>query len=169
MFHALSPYEGDGLRNHCLRLFTFADMLLSREGCPMDRDLAYAVAMVHDLGLVTEQDEGRNYMQRSAALFRRLLGPQWRGDASALEVADQCLLYNHRLLPGKWVHPEVECFRRAVWVEHSLGKKRYGLDREVVEQVFALYPRDNFDRVLRDFSRRVLLREPLTVVRGIFF
>ena len=54
LFRTLSPYDGDGLRNHCLRLHAFVDMMLRRAGCPMDRDLAYAVAMIHDHGLLTE-------------------------------------------------------------------------------------------------------------------
>jgi hypothetical protein len=79
------------------------------------------------------------------------------------------MLYNHRLLPVPNLSPAAECFRRAVIIEHSRGLKRYGLDRTSVKDVFAEYPRGNFDRVLLDFAWRTIKREPLTLVHGIFF
>ena len=169
VFEHYSPYPGDGLRNHCRRLFRFATMHLQRDGAELDDDLAYAVAMVHDLGLLSQDDLGKHYMARSAALFTRLFAPHLEPQDPQLQIAEQCLLYNHRLLPKRGVCRQAELFRRAVWTEHSLGKKRYGLERAAVQQVFDELPRDNFDMVLRDFTKRVMLSEPLSVVRGIFF
>ncbi len=124
--------------------------------------------MVHDLGLVSEQDRGDNYLQRSQALFRREtreldLDP---GEASAI---DESLLYNHRLRRTAGVCLEAECFRRAVWIEHTRGLRRFGLPHGSVRQVFAELSRDNLDRVLLDFARRVLVAEPWTLVDGVFF
>jgi hypothetical protein len=168
VFERTSPYEGFGFRNHCRRLHRFTTMLMQAKGLSFDIDLAYLVAMVHDLGLVSEQDTGENYLQRSRALFHReTAGLELGGTDPSL--VDQCLLFNHRLLPVPNLSPEAECFRRAVIIEHSRGLKRWGLERGPVKQVFEDLPRGNFDRVLLDFTWRTLRREPTTLVNGIFF
>lgn len=168
IFERTSPYDGVGLRNHCRRLHRFATALLKRRGLDIDVDLAYLVAMVHDLGIVSEKDEGVNYLQRSRALFHRetagIALPPTRAD-----VLDECLVYNHRVLSVPNLSPEAECFRNAVMIEHSRGMLRFGLTKDEVRPVFEEHPRGNFDRVLMDFTWRTIKREPLSIVRGIFF
>jgi hypothetical protein len=168
VFERTSPYEGYGFRNHCRRLHRFTTMLMQAKGLSFDVDLAYLVAMVHDLGLVSEQDTGENYLQRSRALFHRETAGLELGGIDP-KLVDECLLFNHRLLPVPNLSEEAECFRRAVIIEHSHGLKSWGLERAAVRQVFEALPRGNFDRVLLDFTWRTLRREPTTLVRGIFF
>lgn len=168
VFDRVSPYDGDGFRNHCRRLHRFATMLMRARGLEPNVDVAYMIAMWHDLGLVSEQDEGENYLRRSHALFlRESAGLDLQGVDP--KVIEECMVYNHRLLPVKGVAAEAECFRRAVIVEHSHGLKSWGLPRDAVREVFADLPRGNFDRVLVDFTWRTIKREPKTLVRGIFF
>ncbi len=167
-FEQVSPYDGVGFRHHCKRLFTFATMLMEAEGLSLDRDLAYLIAMVHDLGLVSEVDQGHNYLQRSRALFERITKNVDLPEHDP-QIVTECLLYNHRLLPVPNLSPTADCFRRAVIIEHSRGLKRYGLDRDTVKTTFGKYPRGNFDRVLLDFTWRTIKREPLTLVSGVFF
>lgn len=168
VFHRVSPYDGDGFRNHCHRLFLFTEMLLRADDVVMARDVAYAVSMCHDLGLVSRDDTGPNYLARSRALFdRETAGFALAGTSRA--IVDQCLLYNHRLLPVPNLSREADAFRRAVQIEHTRGLLRFGLERQAVKAVFDRYPRDNLDRVLLDFAWRVIRREPWTIVNGIFF
>ncbi|HEY8380175.1 MAG TPA: hypothetical protein VIK91_26980 [Nannocystis sp.] len=167
VFEATSPYDGDGFRNHCRRLFLFTEMLLARAGVTMPRETAYAIAMCHDLGIVSRVDTGRTYLERSRSLFARELGGE-RLDVPQ-DIVDECLIYNHRLLPVPNLSPQAEAFRRAVQVEHGRGLIHHGLPRDAVRAVFAAYPRDNFDRVLLDFTWRTVRHEPWTLVRGIFF
>lgn len=167
VFEATSPYDGDGFRNHCRRLFLFTELLLAREGTPFPRDLAYAIAMCHDLGIVSRDDTGRTYLERSRSLFAREMA-DYRVDAPP-ELVGECMIYNHRVLPVPGLSPQADAFRRAVQIEHGRGLIRFGLSREQVAAVFAAYPRDNFDRVLLDFTWRTLRREPWTLVKGIFF
>ncbi len=167
-FADLTVYDGKGFEHHCKRLFTFASMLMAKEGVEMPAELAYAIAMVHDLGLLSEREEGHNYMQRSRALFWRVFADVPLPDVEP-RVVDECLLFNHRVFPVPNVTRAAECFRRAVWVEHTRGLRTYGLPREAVRGVFRTYERDNFDAVLWDFTKRTLRREPLTIVHGIFF
>ena len=168
IFARTSPYEGVGLRNHCKRLHRFATALMQKRGLSLDVDLAYLLAMVHDLGIVSERDEGVNYLQRSRALFHRETKHLALPDDRA-EVLDECLVYNHRVLSVPNLSPEAECFRNAVMMEHSHGLLRFGLTKDEVRPVFDEHPRGNFDRVLLDFTWRTIRREPLTLVRGIFF
>lgn len=168
VFARTSPYPGDGFRNHCQRLYHFATMLMERDGVSMPAGLAYSIAMTHDLGLVSERDQGPYYLARSLALFQREFGAEAVSSAEP-KLVEECLLYNHRLLPVSGLSPVAEAFRQAVQLEHGRGLITYGLDRDKVKAVHARYPRDNFDWVLLDFARRVLTREPLTVVHGIFF
>lgn len=168
VFERTSPYDGEGFRNHCRRLFLFTEMLLKKDGTPLARDVAYAVALCHDLGIVSRVDTGRTYLERSRSLFEREMQGYNLGGTEQ-DVLDECLVYNHRLLPVPNLSPQADAFRRAVQIEHSRGLLRFGLDRPAVDAVFAAYPRGNFDRVLLDFTWRTLRREPWTIVNGIFF
>lgn len=167
VFEKTSPYDGDGFRNHCRRLFLFTEMLLAQSGAALPRELAYAIALCHDLGIVSREDTGRTYLERSRSLFARELGGERLG--APQELVDECLVYNHRVLPVPGLSPQADAFRRAVQIEHGRGLVRFGLPRERVDAVFAAYPRDNFDRVLLDFTWRTLRHEPWTLVKGIFF
>jgi len=167
IFDRTSPYEGDGLRNHCRRLYHLASLLMAQRNLELDPGLAYFIAMIHDLGIVSEQDQGVNYLRRSLALFHR----ETRGLAlpeADPELLEQCIVYNHRVLPVPGLSPVAECFRNAVMIEHARGLVRFGLPKEAVKPIFAAYPRGNFDRVLLDFTWRTITREPLTLVNGIF-
>lgn len=167
VFEATSPYEGDGFRNHCKRLFQLTSLLLDAEHVELDRNVAYAIAMTHDLGIVSERDAGETFLARSLALFERETAGQDLG-GTALDVVRECMLYNHRLMPVPNLGPAAEAFRRAVWIEHSRGHRRYGLERAPVRAIFERYPRGNFDRVLLDFFWRTVRSEPGTIVHGIF-
>jgi len=168
IFERVSPYDGVGFRNHCRRLFHFSEMLMQQADAVMNRDVAYAVAMCHDLGIVSRDDTGPNYLERSRSLFERETAGQDLGGTPE-HIIDECMIYNHRILAVPNLCAQADAFRRAVQIEHSHGLLRFGLDPAAVKQVFARYPRGNFDRVLLDFTWRTLTREPLTLVHGIFF
>jgi hypothetical protein len=168
VFERVSPYDGVGFRNHCRRLFRFSEMLMRQADAAMDRDVAYAVAMCHDLGIVSRDDTGPTYLARSRALFERETAGQDLAGTPA-RIIDECMIYNHRILAVPNLSPQADAFRRAVQIEHSRGLLRFGLDADAVKQVFIGHPRGNFDRVLLDFTWRTLRREPLTLIHGIFF
>lgn len=172
LFERLNPYPGEGLRNHCLRLYALTRLALERDGIAADEDLLYLAALTHDLGLLVEADEapGRTYLERTRALVLTHAEREQLGiGETQRQILEECLLYNHRVFTVPGTSAEAEAFRQAVWIEHSRGLLRFGLPRARVCAVFDRYARDDFDRVLVDFFRRVLSREPSTVVRGIFF
>ncbi len=168
VFEAVSPYEGNGFRHHCKRLFNFASMLMAQRGVQMDADVAYTIAMWHDLGIVSEKDQGKNYLRRSLALFERETEGVDLADVDA-DTVKECLLYNHRVLKVPGLGAAADCFRQAVQIEHTRGLLRFGLPKDAVKAKFDQFPRENFDRVLVDFTWRTLKREPLTIVNGVFF
>ena len=168
VFARVSPYDGDGFKNHCRRLFHLTELLMAKTHAAMDRDVAYAIAMCHDLGIVSRDDTGPTYLARSRALFHRETAGFDLHGAQAT-VIDECMLYNHRLMAVPNLSGQADAFRRAVQIEHSHGLLRFGLDRDAVRAVFDRYPRANFDRVLLDFTWRTLRRVPWTLVNGIFF
>jgi len=168
VFDRYSPYTGVGFRNHNLRLYELTRLVMRADGIEFGDGDAYAIAMAHDLGLVSERDEGVDYLHRSLSLFRR----EFSGVGYAVdeEVLEECLLLNHRVSPVPNASPAAEAFRKAVWVEHTRGLRRYGrLDWNEVREVFRRHPRGNLDYVLFDFARRTLRHEPRTIVHGIFF
>lgn len=168
VFARVNPYPGTGFRNHCHRLFRFVDLLLKHEDVFLDPNMAYAIAMFHDLGLVCENVPGDCYPQRSLAFFEQETRDCDWGD-TPYEIVAECFLYNHLLLSTKVLTPQADMFRRAVKVEHSHGWIRFGLPKQEVKTVFQSYPQANFLRVLTDFTWRVFRREPVTLVNGIFF
>jgi hypothetical protein len=152
-----------------VRLYHFARLLLDDRRIDFPDGLAYAVALFHDLGLFATDAAGDNYLERSATLFEQAMADLPLPAGLTAEGLRACLIYNHRLRRPDALSPTAECFRRAVWVEHTHGLLRYGLDKSSVRQVFRDHPRDDFSLVLLDFTRRVLIAEPTTVVDGIFF
>lgn len=169
IFDRYSPYSGDGLRNHCRRLADFALLIMARDGIEMEGGVVYLLSMLHDLGLVSEQDEGEHYMLRSWALFEREAASLLEDSDVPRQTLKECILLNHRVLPLAGASAAAEAFRQAVWIEHTRGVKRFGLSKHEVKQVFARHPRDNFDRVMADFFKRTLTQEPRAVFDGIFF
>ena len=167
LFERYNIYPGEGFRNHNLRLAAFADALMRARGLDMSPGRTHLLAMAHDLGLISESDRGCDYLLRSWSLLEREC--KARGlEALADVTAFECVRFNHRVHAVPNLDPRAEAFRCAVWIEHSFGAKRFGLPRALVREVFRRYPRDNFNAVMADFWRRVLLHEPKTVIRGIF-
>ena len=126
VFARTSPYEGVGFPNHCRRLFHLTSLLMAQRGVEFDPALAYFIAMIHDLGLVSEQDQGINYLRRSLALFHR----ETKGmdvPAAAPEVVEQCIVYNHRVLSVPGLSPAAECFRKVLALQPRAEDARSAL------------------------------------------
>ena len=167
-FDHRSHYEGDGLRNHSIRVYAFTRMIMEAQQIEFDDDAAFGIALFHDLGLTLPRGESATYMHRSLELFHQDCPELARRVDKT--VLSECMLLNHRVFEVPNASPAAEAFRKAVWVEHSRGLKRYGLlSRESVQEVFRTYPRDNLDRVLLDFFWLTLRNEPRTITNGIFF
>ncbi len=166
IFERTSVYPGEGFRNHCLRLAAFARLHVRAMGEGFDDELVHAGAMLHDLGIVLERKKGTSYIDRSIDLARAELYGRLDSDHDRA-LLEQVLRYNHSVRPLPHLAPLTEAFRRAVFTEHSHGRRRYGLPRDDVRAVLQDHPQDNFRAVLADFFYRTVVFEPLTL-RHIF-
>lgn len=187
LFTELNVFSGAAFMRHNLRLFRIARLLLARARIEFDPQVAFAIAVVHDLGLIVPHRAGRQgaekpqglapdlcaamaetrcYTERSWLLYEHALS---RHTTEDLEVTRDCLTLNHRIAPLRGTSPIAECFRQAVWAEHSLGRLRFGLGHEELAQIFREHPRRGLNGVLFNFWSTTLRREPASVVRGILF
>ena len=162
IFDRTNTYDGEGFRNHCLRLADFARLHARAMGEDANDDLVHAGAMLHDLGIVMQRRRGTSYIDRSIDLARAELFGHLGSDGERA-LLEQVLRYNHSLRPLPNLAPLTEAFRRAVFTEHTHGSRRYGLDKVEVKAVLREHPQDNFRAVLADFFYRTLVFEPGTI------
>lgn len=173
IFERYNIYPGAAFANHCRRLGALARLLFRQHGLRARPGSLELLSYIHDLGLLLPQLPGTSYMHRSLHLLRSSCADHLDRDGGgwgwSRRELDELLLLNHRVLAPSGACRAAELFRRAVWVEHSRGLRRYGLPHTEIREVFVKWPRLDLDRVLLDFGRRTLLREPSSLVRGVFF
>lgn len=167
IFDRYNTYPGDGERNHCLRLVELALLHAAHGGVEIEEDLLYLAAMIHDLGLMVKFEPGTSYLTRTREIARRELRDVGL-DPETWRVLEEALLLNHAVHLPHPLLPLAECFRRAVFTEHTHGIQRFGLPRAAVRAVFDEIPFDNFATVLADFFWKTLVFEPRTIPH-IFF
>ena len=137
--------------NHAHRVFHFARALGLGDGEPdAERKLAI-VCFFHDLGIWT--DRTFDYIEPSVALAVEHLGE--RG-LSAWETEVSGMIRNHhKLTPVAEGRSSAEIFRRADWIDVSLGIRRFGVPWAFVREVQRAFPDQGFHRRLVElfFSR----------------
>jgi len=145
-----------GYRNHIHRVLNHC-LALAGEGAELPRAVLLA-APFHDLGIWTAKTF--DYLEPSVALAMAHLqrlgleheGPQVRA----------VITQHHKLRPyrGPFANT-VELYRRADWVDVSLGVLRFGLPREHLRAVRAAFPDAGFHWCLATLTARQFLRTPL--------
>lgn len=173
IFDRYNVYSGAAFANHCRRLGALARLLFRQHGLSAPAGSLELLSYIHDLGLVLPQLPGASYMHRSLHLLRSACADRLDSDGGgwgwSRRELDELLLLNHRVFAPSGASRAAELYRRAVWIEHSRGLRRYGLAHSEIREVFLMWPRLDLDRVLLDFGRRTLLKEPTSLVRGVFF
>lgn len=173
LFARHNVYPGEAFANHCRRLAALARLLARQHGVTVQPGVFELLSYVHDLGLLRPEIPGASYMHRSLTLFQegcaQHLDEQGAGLGLSAREIQELMLLNHRVFPVPGATRISELYRRAVWIEHTRGLRRYGLAWGEVSAVFSSFPRLDLDWVLLDFGRRTLQKEPLTLVRGVFF
>lgn len=143
-------------RNHCYRVFNFCHALHG-EAQALDR-IAVALAF-HDLGIWTHGT--LDYLGPSRDLAEAYLREHglddWHEDVTAM------IDWHHRMRSADDVGGRLaEHFRRADWIDVSLGLRRFGLPRSFVRQVRQHFPNAGFHRRLLVLGSRRFLRHPLS-------
>lgn len=148
-----------GYKNHCHRMVTFC--LLLRPATPEEEQKIAVAACFHDIGLWTAGT--LDYLPPSAILAADCLRAQGRADW--VQEVGLMISEHHKLTAfADPHHPLVEAFRRADFVDFSLGALRFGLPRSAVRQVKAQYPNAGFHRALVRMASRWIIRHPFRPV-----
>jgi len=166
ILRAESTY-GIALENHCLRLAEFSAALADQRAVPIDEDLIRAGCFLHDIGLCVKNPRISNYLERGLDFVRPKI-EEWKLEGEQRKVFEDVMLYNHSLTEIEGIAPAADIVRLAVQVEHSLGKRRFGLDKGYCKQVFANFPRHDFNHVLWEFFKLVVREDGPTELFRIF-
>lgn len=168
LFEDHSPYPGQALRNHNLRLMGFCLAIARNESVSVNPDLIRTGCWLHDFGLFLPREGEPSYLKRSW----RAVQPharQWGMAPGEMEELKEMLLFNHGLIRVEGIRPAGDLVRRAVHVEHSLGALREGLDVGTVSDVFRSHPRAGLTRVLVDFARITFVKDGPLQIFPMFF
>lgn len=143
-------------RNHTYRVANFHWCM--QPGTPEDLYVLSVAVAFHDLGIWTARTF--NYLDPSEALARDYL--MQRDQPGLVPVVLAMIGEHHRIsrLPSG-LDPRMEAFRRADWIDVSLGLLRFDLPPDDFSRVVQRFPRLGFHLRLAQFSLRHGLRHPL--------
>lgn len=144
-------------RNHCCRVLQLACAFAG--AMPDDQEKIAIAAAFHDLGIW--EFSTFDYLDGSQALARRYLVkqglPAWTSEVEAM------IGWHHKLTPYRGEHTRlVEAFRKADWIDVSLGLLRCGLPKAVIASARAAFPNRGFHGCLARLTLRRLRSHPLS-------
>ncbi len=143
-------------RNHAYRVANFHWCLLP--GNEQDLYVLSVATAFHDLGIWTAGSF--DYLAPSEALAREHLQAQGRRALIPLVLA--MISHHHQLSALPYAaDPRIEAFRRADWIDVSLGLRRFSLQAEVFNRIVGHFPRLGFHARLVRFALHHGLRHPL--------
>jgi hypothetical protein len=153
----------EGYRNHVYRV---ANLCVSQSSGSTEEIEKIAVAAAfHDLGIWT--DRTFDYLMPSVSLARAHLAdsgrPEWIPEITGIILSHHKVSKYHGT-GGSLVEP----FRRADWMDVSMGVITFGLSRRLFEATLSLWPRAGFHKRLVQLTlRRVWTHpwSPLPMVR----
>lgn len=142
--------------NHVRRVLCFYAIFCEQDGIRPDPAAAVAAAY-HDLGIWT--DGTFDYLEPSRQRMEQALFVTRKTDLSA--AASAMLLWHHKLTPTDPKLPYgAELFRRADWLDVSLGLLRFGMLKKHVRLVRREFPNLGFHWKLVTLTLKQLLRRP---------
>jgi hypothetical protein len=146
-----------GYRNHVYRVLNLCLALAPNQPDRLDK-IAMA-AVFHDLGIWT--DRTFDYLAPSAALAGRYLETtgriEWAPEIAAM-ILEHHKISAYRDNPA-WL---VEPFRRADWIDVSMGVMTGGLGRNVIRGILDYWPSAGFHRRLVGLTLDRLRDHPLS-------
>lgn len=147
----------EGYRNHACRVATLCAAQVSGSVDEVEK-IAIAAAF-HDLGIWT--DRTFDYLAPSVTLARSYLGTVRRTDW--IPEISEMILAHHQISPYRRVDGSlVEAFRRADWMDVSLGVVTFGISRSLFDAALSMWPRAGFHRRLIQLAVRRVRTHPLS-------
>jgi len=143
-------------RNHLYRLLHFYS---AQQAFDAESESPVAVAAVfHDLGVWAHRTF--DYLEPSATMADAWL--EANGHAGWKAEVRSLIVEHHKLRTYSGANAaSVDAFRRADWIDVSLGLLRFGLPAGYIREVRAAFPNSGFHPRLLQLSLRQLLRHPL--------
>jgi hypothetical protein len=139
----------EGYRNHVYRVANLCVAQLT--GSAEEIEKTAVAAAFHDLGIWT--DRTFDYLSPSASLARAYLTNSGRADW--IPEITETIFGHHKVSryrgPDGWL---VEPFRRADWMDVSMGVISFGLSRRLFEAALSLWPRAGFHKRLVQLALR---------------
>ena len=136
-------------RNHAYRVATLCASH-ARGGAEATEQIAIAAAC-HDLGIWV--DGTFDYLEPSVRLAGEHLTAS--GRTAWLPAVTAAIREHHRITPYRGAHAWLaEPFRRADWMDVTLGVVASGLSRELFRTSLARWPRQGFHRLLARLAWR---------------
>jgi hypothetical protein len=153
----------EGYRNHVYRVANLCVAQLP--GSAEEIEKTAVAAAFHDLGIWT--DRTFDYLSPSASLARAYLTNSGRPDW--IPEITETIFGHHKISKYHGAHGWlVEPFRRADWMDVSMGVITFGLSRQLFDATLSLWPRAGFHKRLVQLAlRRVCTHpwSPLPMVR----
>ncbi len=159
----LAPYRDKLARdytayqNHVLRVISLGGQLRSKPTAEEEDKLIIA-ACFHDLGIWTANTF--DYLAPSIALAGEYLDKnglsRWRKEIRLM------ISEHHKITVFRDERfPLVEIFRRADWIDVSLGGLNFGLEKKTIRGIRNAFPNAGFHKKLLQLTAREFLRNPL--------
>src|SRR5262250_3276147 len=143
-------------RNHVYRVANLCLAIVGDSRVELEK-IAVA-AVFHDLGIWTNKTF--DYIAPSVAVAREHLAARGRADWIP-EI--EAMIVDHHKITASRANPQwlVESFRRADWIDVSLGLRRFGLPRACFAAVAAAWPDEGFHRRLVELTIDRWWKHPL--------
>lgn len=146
-----------GYRNHVYRIVNLCLAVVGDHDVEVEK---VAVAGVfHDLGIWTAHTF--DYIPPSVALAREHLAV--RGQAAWIPEIEAMIVDHHKVTAPAATSPVlVESFRRADWIDVTLGLRRFGLSPSFIARVRSTWPNAGFHRRLVELTIDRWRQHPLS-------
>jgi hypothetical protein len=155
------------LVGHCRRTYAFGAALLQQQARTVDHEVFYIAAMLHDLGLTDEFEDGVTpFEQRGADVAHRALLAEGAAPETA-ELVRQAVARHLEVTAADDPRPEVAGVTIGAAVD-VLGLRLSDLPAALVAEVLETYPRLEFKTMLAEaIARQIQLKPGSRIARHV--
>lgn len=145
-------------RNHVCRVF---ENCLLMDGESANREKYAIAAVFHDIGIWT--DSTFDYLEPSIEQVKIYLAETGQQDWA--DEISQMIYWHHKLSSYKGEHQNtVETFRKADWMDVSLGLLTFGFDKQKIRRTRGKFPNAGFHFFLIKQSVKNFFKHPLNPI-----
>ncbi|MCV6636082.1 hypothetical protein [Candidatus Albibeggiatoa sp. nov. NOAA] len=141
-------------KNHLYRVLNFCFALHQCQAD--DREKLIITACFHDLGIWP--DGNVDYLSPSVTLAKQYLADNNKQDWFA-EI-ELMIDLHHKCTATDTAYPLVEVFRKADWIDVSMGIRRFGLRRKEVKAILKTFPNLGFHNNLTRLTMKQIRQHP---------